>query len=66
MDYQNKKASELASLFLNGDRNVTLKMIKDAETKERFLFCLEKASFGKDILKPLVILPVTFYCIFLD
>ena len=66
MNYQNKKASELASLFLNGDKNVNLKMIKDAEIRERFLFCLEKASFGKDYLKPLVLLPVTFYCIFLD
>jgi len=64
--YSNKTASELASLFLNGDKKVTVQMIKEAEIKERFEYCLKKASFGKKSLIPFVIFPVVFYCIILD
>ena len=64
--YSDKSASELASLFLNGDKKVTLQMIREAEIKERFNYCLDKASFGKKALRPFVIFPVAFFCIFID
>lgn len=61
----NKMSSqELCGRYLNGDKRITLKMIKDKEHSEYFNTSLQSWSFGKSYLEPIVIFPMSLYLIF--
>lgn len=62
-DYKKMNSQELLKRYLDGDSEISIRDIEKKENEEVFYYTLNQWSFGKEWLKPLVILPVFLFLI---
>lgn len=60
-DYKIMNSQELFKRYMEGDSNISLRDIEKKENEEYFNFVLNKWSFEKEWLRPVVIFPVFVY-----
>lgn len=63
LNYNQMSAHELTARYLDGDRHVNLSMIERQEDKELFENTLNSWSFGKEYLKPVMVIPVFIWLV---
>lgn len=66
MNMNQKESNRLAREFMDGNPNVSYEDVQRACQKERLEYLWNKASFQKEWLKPITLIPVCFYYLLLD